>query len=238
MTGRHAIERLLLFVREPRAGAAKTRLIPALGAAGAAELYRRLAEHAAREAARLAGQGVDTVLLVDPPDRCDAVARWLGPPFRAVSQAAGDLGARLRGGFDAAFGDGVRRIVAIGSDCPALTTELIGEAFRCLVAHDAVIGPAEDGGYYLIGLARPIAGIFDGVPWSTAATLTVTRERLAAAGASVRELPCLADVDTPRDLAAAAAGHRWLREALRRLVPNEDRNRCGGRARMAQGRRP
>lgn len=211
-------EILLLFVRFPEAGRAKTRLIPALGADGAAALYRRMATEVAAEAGRLARLGLGHRALVEPPERVGEVGRWLGPRWQAVAQAAGDLGARLSAAFDDAFAAGATRVVAIGTDCLDLDTDLLGLAFDHLGDHDAVVGPATDGGYYLIGLAHPVASCFEAVPWSTSETLSVTRARLAAADCTVAELPELCDLDTPDDLAALAP--QWGR---RLAIQRKDR---------------
>ncbi len=197
-------EILFLFVRHPEPGRAKTRLIPALGAAGAAALYRRMAEAVAAQAGRLARPGLDHVALVEPPERVGEVGRWLGSPWKVRGQVDGDLGERLAAAFHDAFTAGASRVVAIGSDCLDVDGALLGRAFDLLTAADAVVGPATDGGYYLIGLSRPVAGCFDQIPWSTTETLAVTRTRLAAAGCTVAELPVLRDLDTPEDLAALA----------------------------------
>jgi len=204
---RPCAERLLLFVRFPEAGRAKTRLIPALGPAGAAALYRRMATRVAAEAGRLARPGLEHVALVAPPERVAAVGQWLGEPWRAHPQASGDLGVRLRVAFAGAFATGAARVVAIGSDCLDLSTDLLARAFTLLARHDAVVGPATDGGYYLLGLSRPVAACFDQIPWSTPAPLATTRARLATAACTVAELPLLGDLDTPADLAALVP--RW-----------------------------
>ncbi|RMG44240.1 MAG: glycosyltransferase [Acidobacteria bacterium] len=205
-----ASDRLLLFVREPAPGRAKTRLVPALGPHGAAALYRRLAEHTARETAALARDGASVTVLVDPPAALPAVAEWLGHRFTYRPQAEGDLGARLAAAFAEAFGEGARRVVAIGSDCPGLDRHRLHEAFAKLLGHDAVLGPAVDGGYYLLGLSRPVVEVFRDIPWSTGQTLAATRARLSEAHATVALLGELRDVDTPEDLAAASAAHPWL----------------------------
>jgi len=200
-------EILLLFVRHPEAGRAKTRLIPALGAAGAAGLYRRMASLVAAEAGRLVRPGLGHVALVEPPEQVGEVGCWLGSPWQALPQAAGDLGVRLATAFNDAFTTGASRVVAMGTDCLDLDAPLLGRAFDHLTDHDAVVGLATDGGYYLLGLSRPVAGCFDQIPWSTAETLAATRARLAAAGCTVAELAPLRDLDTPEDLAALAP--RW-----------------------------
>jgi hypothetical protein len=116
----------------------------------------------------------------------------------------------LAAAFRRAFDDGASRVVVYGSDCPDLRAELLEEAFRSLRTHDACFGPAADGGYYLLGLGRPIPAVFDGVPWSCGDTGRVTLERLAAERAWVHHLPTLRDLDRPEDLDALRRRHPVL----------------------------
>jgi rSAM/selenodomain-associated transferase 1 len=107
---------------------------------------------------------------------------------------------RMRDAFARAFADGVERVVIVGSDLPELTAALLRRALGELDAHAAVLGPARDGGYYLLGLRRMIGGIFDGVPWSTPHVLAATLERFRTAGVEPAMLEELADVDEVEDL--------------------------------------
>lgn len=195
-------EALLVFLRWPEPGRAKTRLIPRLGALGAARVYRRVAGHVCAEAAALDRPTLSRIAHVEPAARVDDVTAWLGPAFRVVPQSAGDLGDRMQSAFGAAFAEGAARAVIIGTDCPDVDARLLGEAFDALLTHDAVFGPAYDGGYYLLGLRRPMPLLFAGVPWSTSETGAITLARLAAAEASVATLPELRDLDEPADLDA------------------------------------
>jgi rSAM/selenodomain-associated transferase 1 len=192
---------ILMFCRWPEPGTTKTRLIPALGAEGAAAFYREMAERVA-DVVRLSIRSQAPIAYFTPAERVRDVAAWLGPAFAPLPQPSGDLGERLIRGFDHAFATGADRVLAIGTDCVEMTPDHLREAFEGLRDHDAVVGPATDGGYWVIGLARPIPEVFADVPWSTARTCEVTLERLAAAGASVRLLPTLSDVDRPADLPA------------------------------------
>jgi rSAM/selenodomain-associated transferase 1 len=202
-----ASETLLFFLRYPEAGRVKTRLIPALGAGGAADLYARMVEEIARRVSGLRRPGLGRVALVEPPDKTVPVGDWLGEEFTTTPQAGGDLGVRLTAAFDAAFAAGATRVVAIGSDCLDLTPAHLDEAFDALSRVDAVVGPALDGGYYLIGLRRAMPTVFATIPWSSPETLTVTLDRLQGAGASVHLLTPLRDLDTAADLDALLP--RW-----------------------------
>jgi hypothetical protein len=201
----------LVFVRAPVAGQVKTRLAAALGAEGALRVYRRLAEHTLREARALGGE---VRVHFTPEDAGAEVRGWLGEGPRYLPQSAGDLGARMEAAFRAAFEDGADRVVIIGSDLPELSATLLRRAFDALESHPAVIGPARDGGYYLLGMRTMIEGLFDGIPWSTNEVLARTLERLRAAGIHPALLDTLSDVDEVDDLPAGWA--EWARaEAAR-----------------------
>lgn len=197
-------EALLVFVRWPEPGHAKTRLAPRLGMAGAARAYRGMAERVLAGVRRLDRPDLTRVVWLSPPDRGKDVENWLGPGLTYRTQPAGDLGTRLQHAFARAFANGARSVVAVGTDCPDLTEGRIAAAFDALTEVDAVVGPALDGGYYLIGLSRPAEPAFRDIPWSTERTFEVTLSRLRTTGAAVRFLPPLRDVDRPEDLDAAS----------------------------------
>ena len=124
---------------------------------------------------------------------------WLGAGGRALPQCDGDLGCRMAAASGEAFADGAERVVIIGSDCPDLATETLARAFALLDDADVVLGPATDGGYYLVGLAAPRDELFDGIPWSTPDTLRVTLEVARARGLRVALLEEKRDIDTADD---------------------------------------
>lgn len=192
--------RLILFTRWPAPGRAKTRLIPALGPEGAAELHAALAQNAlAWCQACVRRQPVRLELRTEgaPPA---AFRRWLGLAPLIRPQAAGDLGARMHQALAQALGEGEGRVALIGSDCPGLTDAVIAQAFKELERHDLVLGPATDGGYYLIGLTRPAPGLFAGVSWGTDRVLRQTLAAARRAELSYALLPELTDLDRPEDL--------------------------------------
>lgn len=203
--------RLIVFSRYPLPGRAKTRLIPALGPAGAAELQRRMTERTMQTALAARQQWNDTCRGPQADtDRMEVevcyaggterrMRRWLGRGFRLVEQGEGDLGARMRRAVERALDDVCERAVLIGTDCMELTSGDISAAFESLHEADGVFGPTADGGCWLIGLRRN-ADVFDGVEWGTSAVLQQSLAKAADAGLSVRTLRALADVDTPDDL--------------------------------------
>ncbi len=195
--------RLLVFAKAPEPGRVKTRLIPALGAEGAADLQRRMLRHAL---GRARASAIGPVELCCAPDSRAAFfeecRREFGVELR--SQGDGDLGERMRRAIDAALARAPRAIV-VGSDVPALDARYLREADRALrEGCECVLGPAEDGGYVLIGLARSRPGLFSGIRWGRPGVLSATRRRVAALGLRCCELPALWDVDRPGDLARLA----------------------------------
>jgi len=187
--------RLLIFAKAPLPGLAKTRLIPALGAAGAAALQQRLIR---RTLATAAQSGLATELWCHPDCAQPFFAACAGEvTVELRSQQGADLGERMHHAFVTADAPAL----LIGTDCPALSAQDLCAAAAALNAdHDAVLGPAADGGYYLIGLRRPLAELFRDMPWGTDAVLARTRQRLHAAGLRWQELPTHHDIDTPTDL--------------------------------------
>ncbi len=185
------VPRLVLFTRYPEPGCAKTRLIPALGADGAARVHCRLTE---RSVGAMRASGLPLELRITGAEPA-AFASWLGDDLAFVAQGDGDLGARLtRASADAP-------VILLGADTPALSAAHLIEAAAALARADAVIGPAEDGGYWLLGLSRPMPFLFADMAWSTEAVYPTTRARLAAAGIEPEVLTTLHDCDRPEDLA-------------------------------------
>lgn len=189
---------LIVFGREPRPGRVKTRLIPALGAKPAAKLYERLLRHTLSAGANIA---VDQKQLwldeVRPEGSAITLARSHG--FAVFAQQGGDLGERMARAFEQALASATQ-VVLIGSDCPGYTPAYLESAFAALRDHDAVIGPAADGGYVMLGLRQLSPDLFEDVPWSTGEVLTVTRARLSALNWSWHELAVQHDIDEPTDL--------------------------------------
>jgi len=193
--------RVAVFAKAPVAGQVKTRLAPLLGDAGAAALHRRLV-HRAIETARDARVG--EVELWCAPDASHSFfaecAETHGVSLRA--QHGGDLGARMRHAFESNHGEG-HALVVIGCDCLVLDGGAIRDAARALSSCDAAFAPAEDGGYVLVGLAKPEPAIFERIDWSTSRVMAQTRERLREAGLRWKELAMRWDLDRPEDYVRA-----------------------------------
>jgi len=190
---------VIVMAKAPRPGLAKTRLIPALGADGAAALASRLLDHAVQQA--VVAQ-LNAVHLFAAPDIDDAAFASLARRHGVLlhPQGDGDLGQRMQRAFDLVLAEGAAALM-IGTDAPALDAAMLRAAAAALVTHDAVFVPAHDGGYALIGLQRSAAWLFDAMPWSTPAVMATTRQRAAAAGWRIAELPPVHDIDEPADLA-------------------------------------
>jgi uncharacterized protein len=178
--------RVALFTRWPEAGKAKTRLIPALGPQGAADLHRRLTE---RTVATVRAAGLALEIRSTGGDPA-AFRDWLGVT-EVVDQGDGDLGERLARAAEAL------PVLLLGADIPGLLPRHLRDAAAALARHSAVIGPAADGGYWLLGLATPNPNVFRDVAWGTDSVLATTLARLPAK--TVR-LETLSDLDTPDDL--------------------------------------
>jgi rSAM/selenodomain-associated transferase 1 len=193
---------LIVFAKAPVAGLAKTRLIPALGAEGAAALAHRLLEHAVAAAAS-AGLGAVELCTTPTPDHpaFQQLAARYG--LALTEQGGGDLGDRMNRALNRTLTRGLAagaRALLIGTDAPALDAAMLRAAAQELDDHDAVFVPALDGGYALVGLNRPAPGLFAGMAWSTASVMAATRERARAAGLRWVELPPVADIDVADDL--------------------------------------
>jgi uncharacterized protein len=191
---------LLVFVRAPVAGTVKTRLARDIGEPAALAVYRRLVERTLGAARAIARDGIRVRVHHAPSDAGDEVRAWIGPGPDLLPQGDGDLGERMARAFDGAFRDGATRVVIVGSDLPDVSPGLIRRAFRGLEERPAVLGPALDGGYYLLGLRAPAARLFTGVPWGTGRVLQVTLERLRREGRDPVLLEPLRDVDRAGDL--------------------------------------
>jgi rSAM/selenodomain-associated transferase 1 len=200
---------IAVFARAPVPGEAKTRLIPRLGAEGAARLQQRLIESALEKSVALPGARV-TLWVAGGADHpfVAACAQRVGVAVR--TQQGPDLGARMLHAFaDTLAPSRGERCLLIGTDCPALTVADLAMAAQALVTHDAVVQPADDGGYVLIGLRAAHARLFEGIEWGQPTVMQATRERMAQLGLRWCERPPLPDLDTPADYERALAAG-WL----------------------------
>lgn len=235
--------RLILFARYPEAGRTKTRLIPQLGAVGAAELHRRMTNRvlAWAEAVREADELDVEVRFAGGSAELMRAAFGGGYDYRP--QGAGELGTRMAEAALGAFREGCQKVVIIGSDCPALSPRHVFEALDLLACHDVVFGPAEDGGYYLIALRRPIREVFSGIAWGGDGVLEQSLAAARQAGVSVALLERLRDVDTAADLAELGRSFPSILEeplqvSISVVIPTLDEQDCIARALESVGTGP
>jgi rSAM/selenodomain-associated transferase 1 len=191
--------RLVVFAKAPQAGAVKTRLVPALGAQGAATLAHHMLRHTLEQALAAHVGPVELCMSPSPDDPA-----WQGVALPAglerSDQGAGDLGQRMARAVDRVTTTLGQPVLLMGTDCPALTGERMAQAARELAQHDGVLIPVADGGYVLIGLHAPCPSLFANMAWSTPVVAGETLRRLAALDLRVWIGPRLHDIDTPEDL--------------------------------------
>jgi rSAM/selenodomain-associated transferase 2/rSAM/selenodomain-associated transferase 1 len=191
---------LIVFTRYPEPGESKTRLIPALGPRGAADLHRKMTEHTLSWARKWRERFPASLEIHFTGGREESFQEWLGRDLSFRAQPGGNLGVRMQEAFRQAFQEGAEKVVIVGTDCPELTEDLTQEAFAGLDQGEVALGPAKDGGYYLIGLRRPVEELFRGIPWGTAGVLARTLEAAQRLDLRVFLLMPLDDVDRPEDL--------------------------------------
>ena len=186
---------LLIFVKHPIAGQVKTRLAKTVGHDRALAIYQKLLAHTRQQA-----EGVAATKVVFYGNDIPAVDLWEDAGYQRLIQPEGELGVKMQYAFAWGFAQGYDRIQIIGSDCATLTSALLTQGFDALASHDFVIGPASDGGYYLLGMNSPFYGIFENKQWSTASVFEETVRDLLENEKSFSLLPELSDVDHEADL--------------------------------------
>lgn len=184
---------LIIFVRNPELGKVKTRLAQTLGDQKALAIYMALLQHT-----RQIVEQIDADRLVFYSHFIDTEDDWPNESFEKFLQTEGDLGGKMASGFQKAFEQHAKALI-IGSDCASLTPAIIQEAFEALETHDFVMGPALDGGYYLLGMKAFSPSVFEDIPWSTEQVAALSLEKMKAMGASFYLLPTLSDIDYAED---------------------------------------
>jgi uncharacterized protein len=197
---RSSKQRLIIFTRYPEPGKTKTRLIPVLGSVGAANLQRQMTEHTILQVKQLQKAIDISVEIWFSDGDLQLMQKWLGSDLVYQPQGEGDLGLRMARSLLQAFQSGAEKAIIIGTDCPGLNAEILATAFDKLRTFDLVLGPALDGGYYLIGLRQLIPELFANIEWGTANVFQKTVEIAQKVNLSYVNLVSLADVDRPEDL--------------------------------------
>lgn len=199
---------LLLFTRYPQPGQTKTRLIPALGADGAAFVQRQMTEQMVAKARQFSALPGRRLEVYSTGAGFRSMGLWLGFDLKYCGQGEGDLGQRMLRAVERSFFHGDVSVIVIGSDCPALSVDYLEKAAAALESGaDLVLGPAYDGGYYLIGMRKVAPSLFENIPWGSEDVLAATLKAVHQLDWQVEQLPLLADIDRPEDLDA------WRQEA-------------------------
>jgi rSAM/selenodomain-associated transferase 1 len=191
---------LIIFTRYPEKGKTKTRLIPLLGAEGSANLQRKMTEETVKKAKILQSKLKININIYFTEGNEKLMSEWLGNDLVFKTQREGDLGQKMQEAFQEAFNNHNQQVVLIGVDCPKLDEVILQEAFKSSQNHDLVIGPALDGGYYLIGLNRLIPELFQGINWGSSEVFNQTKNIAQNLGLKIHYLPQLYDIDRPEDL--------------------------------------
>lgn len=193
-------QHLIIFTRYPEPGKTKTRMIPALGDVGAANLQRQMTEYTIKQAKELQKTSAISVEVRFAGGNSQLMQDWLGLDLVYNPQGEGDLGQRMARSLADAFQNSAEYVIIIGTDCPGVNFNTLATAFEKLAICDLVLGPAIDGGYYLIGLQQPIPELFSQIEWGTAQVYRQTIEIAEKLNLSFVSLSTLADVDRPEDL--------------------------------------
>ncbi len=213
-----ATDRIIIFGRYPQPGKTKTRLIPALGPVGAAELQRQLTEKTLSTVQRAAYQQGITVEVCIEGGTEGQIRRWLGKDVYLSHQSAGNLGRKMHRAFIEAFDRGDNRVLLLGTDISDLTSRTLTRAFDILAEKDLVLGPSTDGGYWLMGLKQPV-DLFRDVLWGSEKVLKQTLSLAKHHTLEFELLPSLTDIDTEDDLKHCFHQYKGLSPYLSIVIP-------------------
>lgn len=186
---------LIIFAKNPELGTVKTRLAKTIGKTAALEVYIKLLEKTISIT-----ENLDHDKVVYYHERIGSDDLWDSNTFNKALQKGNDLGEKMNDAFHSAFDQGYENVCIIGSDCFELTSDILNQAFTLLKTKAAVVGAAEDGGYYLLGMSQYQPELFEGKAWSTDKVFSSTKNDFIKLGLSYTELPVLSDVDVAADL--------------------------------------
>ncbi len=186
---------LIIFVRNPVLGKVKTRIAKTLGEENALKLYKKLLAHT-----QLTIEDIACDKYIFYADEVNKNDDWSNDLYYKEQQVAEELGERMSAAFEKIFGKGYNKVLIIGSDCYELTTGIIEEAFAALEKNAVVVGPAKDGGYYLLGMKKFNSTLFESKAWSTNSVLQDTLKQCTQLTLSYYLLPLLSDVDEATDI--------------------------------------
>lgn len=198
---------VMVFTKFPAEGKVKTRLAKDMSSRFAASFFKVCAEHTFDELLKVKRAGVDVFLFCPEDNEIDKVIEWTGNNFIYYSQHGSDLGIKMYNAFFTVFNKGYEKVIIVGTDSPDISSKIIQNAISLLENYDVVIGPANDGGYYLLGLKSKLVDLFSGIKWSTKSVLDNTIEKLNNSELNYYMLDELTDIDTKEDL------HYWLKNS-------------------------
>jgi uncharacterized protein len=207
--------KIIVFTRYPRPGKTKTRLIPLLGGKGAATLQRKLTERVVTVVKHFSESCNVPIEIRYHGGSAVLMSRWLGNDLVYRRQEGVGLGRKMHRAFQEAFEDGCAGVILVGADVLGISVPILEASLDLLASHDLVLGPANDGGYYLLGLREPRPEIFENISWGSSDVLTETVERAGKLGLDVGFVQALDDVDRPEDFLKLNL-HGWFTQLERR----------------------
>jgi rSAM/selenodomain-associated transferase 1 len=196
---------IIIFTKLPVEGKVKTRLAKSMGNKFAVSFYKVCAEHTFKELGKLKETGSELFLFCPEENEIEQVMQWAGNNFNYNFQQGNDLGLKMYNAFNTVFKRGYKKVIIIGTDAPDVSMKIMQSAISVLNDHSVVIGPANDGGYYLLGFKSKLIDLFSGIEWSTNSVFDNTIEKLNNAKVNYFVLDELIDIDTLEDL------QNWLR---------------------------
>jgi len=191
---------IIVFTKFPVEGKVKTRLAKNMGNKFAVSFYKSCAEHTFKELLKVEEMGSDLFLFCAEENEIEQVIKWAGNNFNYYSQQGNDLGLKMYNAFNTVFKKGYKKVIIIGTDMPDVSMNLVQNAISVLDNYSVVIGPANDGGYYLLGFKSKLIDLFSGIEWSTESVLDNTIEKLNNSKINYFMLEELTDIDTLDDL--------------------------------------
>ncbi len=196
---------IIVFTRFPVEGKVKTRLAKNMGNKFAVSFYRVCAEHTFKELLKVKETGSEIFLFCSEGNEIEQVMKWAGNDFNYYSQQGNDLGLKMQNAFETVFKKGYKKAIIIGTDAPDVSMNIVQSAISVLNNYSVVIGPANDGGYFLLGFKSKLIDLFSGIEWSTDSVFNSTIEKLNNSKTHYFVVDELTDIDTLEDL------QNWLK---------------------------
>ncbi len=212
---------IIIFARYPEIGKVKTRLAKSLGENNALSFYKICAEHTFSECLKFSSNTTSINVFYSDKQDENKIIKWIGNEFLLKEQYGKDLGEKMKNAFEDVFRSGSEKVIIIGTDLPEISYQIINEAFSFLDNFDSIIGPTNDGGYYLLGLKTQLDFLFDDIMWSTDEVFEKTLTRLKENNNSIKILKQMVDIDTEDDLSEwlnLNSKNSYLKKEIRRQI--------------------